>query len=56
MTDADGKCSETMVWLDFFKDYKYIGEESMKNYEEVGEMPGKMIRNPRKFIPVKKKG
>lgn len=55
MTDADGECSETMVWLDFSKDCKYITEAKHKElhdqYLEVGRMLGSMATNPLKFVP-----
>lgn len=55
MTDSDGECSETMVWLDFSKDCNYITAEEHRElyleYEEVGKMLGNMIKNPRKFLP-----
>lgn len=55
MTDADGECSETMIWLDFAKDCKYISEEKHKElhdqYLEVGRMLGGMAENPEKFKP-----
>ncbi len=54
MTDADGECSETMVWLDFSRDCKYITVEKHKElhdqYLEVGRMLGGMAMNPEKFI------
>lgn len=55
MTDADGECSETMIWLDFSKDCSYISLESYKElyekYLEVGRMLGGMADNPDKFLP-----
>lgn len=55
MTDADGECTETQIWLDFSKDGKYISQEIRdrlyKNYEEVGRMLGSMANNPEKFLP-----
>jgi len=55
MTDADGECTETQIWLDYAKDCKYIKEEIhnklLKNYEEVGRMLGGMSDNPEKFLP-----
>ena len=53
MTDADGECSETMVWLDFARDCKYITLEKHielhDHYLEVGRMLGSMALNPEKF-------
>lgn len=55
ISDADGECSETLVWLDFSKDSGYISEEKRHNlsthYKEVGKMLGGMLRNPEKFLP-----
>ena len=55
MTDADGECTETLIWLDFAKDFKYITDVKHKNlyeqYIEVGKMLGVMIDNPDKFLP-----
>jgi len=55
MTDADGECSETMVWLDFSKDCSYITSKEHQNlysqYQEVGKMLGFMVKNPKKFLP-----
>ena len=55
ITDADGEASETMVWIDFAFDCKYINEEIKKKllikYEEVGKMLGSMANNPDKFLP-----
>ena len=55
MTDADGECTETQIWLDFARDCKYINEEIRNKlytqYEEVGRMLGSMADNPEKFLP-----
>ncbi len=55
MTDADGECTETQIWLDFAKDCEYINEEVYhklySKYSEVGKMLGSMGNNPEKFIP-----
>lgn len=55
MTDADGECTETVIWLDIAKDCDYINNETHQNltkrYEEVGRMLGSMIENPEKFLP-----
>jgi four helix bundle protein len=55
MTDADGECAETQVWLRFSKDCGFISEE-IKNklyndYAEVGRMLGSMVEHPEKFSP-----
>ena len=53
--EADAEASETIVWIDFAKDCKYINKEIYKSliikYEEVGKMLGSMADNPEKFIP-----
>ncbi len=55
MSDADGECSETTIWLDFALDCGYIKEDVHKKlrekYDEVGRMLGSMITSPEKFIP-----
>ena len=55
ITDADGECSETTVWLDFAKDCQYINnevhEELMFKYDEIGKMLGSMANNPENFLP-----
>lgn len=55
MTDADGECTETMIWLDYACDCKYISSDIRNNlyvrYEEVGRMLGGMANNPEKFLP-----
>lgn len=55
MTDADGECSETMVWLTFAKDCGYMNEKTciqlFIQYEEVGKMLGGMADSPEKFMP-----
>jgi len=53
MTDADAECSETIVWIDFSLDCKYVSENKHDHfadkYQEVGRMLGTMIKNPKKF-------
>ncbi|MFA4853125.1 MAG: four helix bundle protein [Bacteroidales bacterium] len=55
MTDADGECSETQIWLDFARDCNYLNgtkhNKLYKDYEEVGRMLGSMADNPEKFLP-----
>lgn len=55
MTDADGECTETMIWLDDAKDCDYISnqvhEGLYKQYKEIGKMLGSMAANPEKFLP-----
>jgi four helix bundle protein len=54
-SDADGECSETMVWLDFSIGCQYIGNELHKHisdeYAEIGKMLYAMMQNPEKWIP-----
>jgi four helix bundle protein len=42
ISDADGEASETIVWIDFAKDCRYLGEQKyttlINKYEEVGKM------------------
>jgi four helix bundle protein len=58
ITDADGEASETIVWINFAFDCKYINieqkENLLKKYEEVGKMLGSMANNPEKFLPKQK--
>ncbi len=55
ISDADGECTETLIWLDFAKDCGYINEDAyqklFKDYEEVGRMLGGMVKHPNKFLP-----
>ena len=55
ITDADGEASESIVWINFAFDCKYIGEKEkemlLNKYEEVGKMLGGMANNPEKFLP-----
>lgn len=55
ITDADSEASETMVWIDFSKDFKYLNDkvylELISKYDEIGKMLGSMSNQPEKFIP-----
>jgi four helix bundle protein len=55
LTDADGEASETILWLDFAKEFSYINSDQHKKlvtrYYEVGRMIGGMIKHPDKFQP-----
>ena len=55
LTDADGECSETIVWLDFALHCEYISKENyeliINQYSEVGRMLGSMMLHPEKFAP-----
>ena len=54
LVDADGECSETIVWLDFAKDCSYISqceyEQLITRYKEIGRLLGYMIKNADKFL------
>lgn len=53
ITDADGECSETLVWLDFAFDCGYMNKEQKETliakYIEIGRMLGSMALHPEKF-------
>lgn len=53
MSDADGECSETMVWLSFARDCGYLSDEQCEQLrgdgQEVGKMIGYMISHPAEF-------
>ena len=53
MSDADGECSETMVWLSFSKDCEYLSDDvyvQLRNEcQEVGKMLGYMMAHPAEF-------
>jgi four helix bundle protein len=53
LSDADGECSETIIWLNMSKDMKFISEEEFSELHEgflrVGQMIGKMMQHPEKF-------
>lgn len=55
MTDADGECSETLVWISFSFDCGYldltVAERLCDEYLQVGKMLGSMANNPEKFLP-----
>jgi four helix bundle protein len=55
ITDADGECSETTVWLKFSFDCKYLDQVSFdglyQKNEEIGKMLGFMADHPEKFLP-----
>lgn len=52
ISDADSEASETLVWIDFSKDYKYISDDICNSlterYSEVGKMLGGMEKYPEK--------
>jgi len=49
MADCDAEATETLVWLDFARDFGYLSVENHKTltdgYEEVGRMLSGMIAN-----------
>lgn len=53
ISDSDSEASETVVWLDFALDCKYIEcqehDTLVGKYIEVGKMLGSMMRNPDRF-------
>lgn len=57
ITDADGECTETMIWLEFALDCEYITTDAFDKltmrYQEVGRILGNMADNPEKFLPKK---
>lgn len=55
LSDADMEKGETLIWLDFSRDCGYITSEKHEklyaDYERVGRMLGKMMSDPKKFLP-----
>ena len=53
LSDANGSCEETKVWLDFAKDCKYLNTDEHKNltdgYDEVGAMLNSLIKRWKTF-------
>ena len=53
IVDCAGEAGETEVWLDFSKDFRYIGDDQYKEllikYEEVSRMLSGMIDKADKF-------
>ena len=53
LTDADGENSETVVWLDFALECKYLTKETYNSLHaecvEIGKLLNYMINNPDKF-------
>lgn len=43
LSDADGECTETLIWLNFAKDFEYITEEKFNNYISQYEQVGNLI-------------
>lgn len=55
LSDADGECSETLIWLKMARDFEYLDEpiflELYQEYERVGRLLGSMMKHPEKFTP-----
>ena len=53
LTDADGECSETEVWIEYALQCEYIDHATykklLKGYQEVGKLLGTMINKPYLF-------
>jgi four helix bundle protein len=53
LSDADGECSETVIWLRMAKDFNYLNEiaydELKEDYLRVGQKLGSMMKHPEKF-------
>ncbi|SHI88641.1 four helix bundle protein [Tangfeifania diversioriginum] len=53
LTDSDGENSETVVWLDFALECKYLPKETYNSLHsecvEIGKLLNYMINNPDKF-------
>jgi len=53
LTDADGECSETEIWIEYSLQCEYIDkttyQELMNGYKEVGKLIGTMINKPNLF-------
>ncbi|MCK9401080.1 MAG: four helix bundle protein [Bacteroidales bacterium] len=53
LSDADGECSETLVWLKMAYDFNYLDKNTFnelnEEYERVGRIIGSMMKNPEKF-------
>ena len=59
MTDADAECSETIVWLNFAKECKYVDttitSHLKKECNDVSNLLNDMISYPSKYAPFKYK-
>jgi four helix bundle protein len=53
LSDADGECSETLIWLKMCHDMNYLTDEEYvelsEGFERSGQMIGKMMQHPEKF-------
>jgi len=56
LADSDAEAAETQVWLDFARGCGYLAAEDQQRlvagYEELGKMIGRMIENPKRFMPL----
>jgi four helix bundle protein len=56
LADSDAEAAETQVWLDFARGCGYLAAEDQQRlvagYEELGKMIGRMIENPKRFLPL----
>lgn len=54
LSDADMECAETITWLRFSNDCRYLDDQTtsqlIAKYHEVGRMLGGIIRNPDNFL------
>jgi four helix bundle protein len=57
LSDSDGECAETIVFLDFAKDCGYLKKIDydliLEEYIQVGRMLGSMMLTPGKFSSLK---
>ena len=53
LTDADSENSETLVWIEFSKEFKFINQNTFENWSErcseIGYLLNHMINFPEKF-------
>lgn len=53
LSDADGECSETLVWLNMAYDFNFLDNKAFielrEEYERVGRLIGTMMKTPEKF-------
>ena len=53
LTDADSENSETLVWIEFSKEFKYIDQDQFTSWttkcSEIGYLLNYMINYPEKF-------
>lgn len=53
LSDADGECSETIIWLKMCRDMNYLTDQKCSDLEDgfhrIGQMIGKMMQHPEKF-------